>query len=43
MSPSHTRLASGRYSIACTIPVNSRPGTSSSRQAVAPTARTTAS
>lgn len=42
-SPSHTRLANGRYSMACCIPANSRPGTGSSRHAVAPVAITTAS
>lgn len=42
-SPSHTRLASGRYSIAWWMPASSRPGTGSSRHAVAPVAITTTS
>ena len=42
-SPSWTRLACGRYSIAWWTPASSRPGTGRSRQAVAPVAMTTAS
>ena len=42
-SPSATRLACGRNSMAWWMPPSSRPGTGRSRAAVAPIARTTAS
>ena len=42
-SPSCTRLAHGRYSIAWWMPSSSRPGIGRSRPAVAPPASTTAS
>ena len=42
-SPSCTRFAGGRYSIAWWMPVSSRPGTGRSRHAVAPPASTIAS